>query len=86
MSEIILNEPRISALVGQGEAASVAQHVGMSEQGQGSGCCCSYQEQVDGAIGATRLRCSLTKNALPAGFIRARSLSHALMGPELVAA
>ena len=27
MSEVILNEPRISALVGQGEAASVAQHV-----------------------------------------------------------
>jgi hypothetical protein len=36
MSQIILNEPRISALVGQGEPASVAQHVRMSEQGQGS--------------------------------------------------
>ena len=29
--------PSIRTLVGQGEAASVAQHVGMSEQGQGSG-------------------------------------------------
>ena len=37
VSEVILSEPRVCALVGQGEAASVAQHVGMSEQGQGSG-------------------------------------------------
>ena len=35
VSEVILNEARISTLVGQGEAASVAQHVGMGEQGQG---------------------------------------------------
>jgi hypothetical protein len=44
--EIILNEPRISALVSQGEAASVAQHVGMGEQGQGSGFAVSFHEQV----------------------------------------
>jgi hypothetical protein len=31
VSEIILNEPRVCTLVGQGEAASVAQHVGMNE-------------------------------------------------------
>ena len=37
VSEIVLNEPRIRALVGQGEAASVAQHVRMGEQRQGSG-------------------------------------------------
>ena len=48
VSEIILNEPRISALVGEREAASVAQHVGMSEQGQGSCSAVRYQEQVDG--------------------------------------
>ena len=48
VSEVILNEARISALVGQGEAASVAQHVGMGEQGQGSGFAIFSQEQVDG--------------------------------------
>jgi len=37
VAEIVLNEPRIRALVGQGEAAGVAQHVGMCEQGQRSG-------------------------------------------------
>ena len=37
VSKIVLNEPRIRALVGQGEAASVAQHVRMGKQGQGSG-------------------------------------------------
>jgi hypothetical protein len=29
VSEVILNEPRIRALIGKSEAASVAQHVGM---------------------------------------------------------
>ena len=48
VSEIILNEPRIRALVGQGEAASVAQHVGMGEQGQRSGLAVIPQEQIDG--------------------------------------
>src|SRR5437667_12343753 len=37
VSEIILNEPRVCTLVGEGEAASVAQHGGLSEQGAGSG-------------------------------------------------
>jgi len=32
--EIILYEPRVRALVGQGEAASVAQHVRMGKQGR----------------------------------------------------
>jgi hypothetical protein len=35
MAEIILNEPGIRALVGEREAASVAQHVGMGAKGQG---------------------------------------------------
>jgi hypothetical protein len=66
MFEAILNEPSIRALVGQGEAASVAQHVGMSEQGQGSGFAVFLQGKltVDRCNG---LRCSLTKNALPGG-------------------
>jgi len=37
MAEIILNEPGVRALIGKGEAASVAEHVGMGEQGQGRG-------------------------------------------------
>ena len=37
VSEIVLNEPCIRALVGQSEAVRLAQHVEMSEQGQGSG-------------------------------------------------
>src|ERR1700738_4344929 len=47
MSEVILNEPSIRALIGQGEAASVAQHVGMGEQGQGSGGAVFSQDQVN---------------------------------------
>ena len=79
VSEVILNEPRIRALVGQGEAASVAQHVRMGKQGQGSGgavLSAKARLTVDRCNG---LRCSLTKNVLPVGFIRARSFSHALM-------
>jgi hypothetical protein len=76
VSEVILNEPRIRALVGEGEAAGVAQHVGMGEQGQDSG---------GGVFRSARLtvercnsfRCSLTKNVLPIGFIRARCFSQA---------
>src|SRR5260221_11797217 len=37
MSQIILYQPRIRALIGQGEAASVTQHVGMRREGQGRG-------------------------------------------------
>jgi len=37
VSEIVLNEPRVRALIGKGEAASVAQHVRMGEQWQGCG-------------------------------------------------
>lgn len=34
MAEIVLNQPGIRALIGQGEAAGVAEHVGMGGQGQ----------------------------------------------------
>lgn len=34
MSEVILNEPRIGALIGQGEAASVAKPVRAGRQGK----------------------------------------------------
>jgi hypothetical protein len=34
VSEVILNEPRIRAMVGQSEAAGVAQHVRMGEDGR----------------------------------------------------
>jgi hypothetical protein len=37
VSKIVLNEPRIRALVGKSEAASMVQHVRMGKQGQGSG-------------------------------------------------
>jgi len=47
MPQIVLDEPRVRALVSQGEAASVAQHVGMSEQGKGSRGAVFSQSQVD---------------------------------------
>ena len=46
--EVILNEPRIRALVGQREAASVEQHVGVGKQGQGRGGAVFSQGQIDG--------------------------------------
>ena len=47
MPKIVLDEPRVRALVGQGKAASVAQHVRMSEQGKGSRGAVFSQRQVD---------------------------------------
>ena len=38
VSEVILNEPRIGSLIGQGEAARVPQHVRMSGAGRRCGC------------------------------------------------
>jgi hypothetical protein len=43
-----LNEPRICALIGKGEAAGMAQHVRISEQRQGSGGTKFPQKQVNG--------------------------------------
>ncbi len=76
MAEIILNEPSIRALVGQREAAGMAQHVRIGQQGREAAALyfCRARLTVDRCNG---LRCSLTKNVLPAGFIRARSFSHA---------
>ncbi len=48
VSKIVLNEPRIRALVGEGEAAGVAQHVRVGKQGQGSGLAVRLQKQIDG--------------------------------------
>lgn len=46
--QVILDEPRIRSLVGKREAASVAKHVRMSEQGQFGGGAVSSQGEVDG--------------------------------------
>jgi hypothetical protein len=54
VSEVILNEPSICALIGQGEAASVAQHVAMDEQGRGSGA--QGRRRKMGALRAERAR------------------------------
>jgi len=43
MPQVILDEPGIGALISQGEAAGMAQHMWMSSQGQGSGLCCKIQ-------------------------------------------
>jgi hypothetical protein len=47
MSEIILNEPRVSAPVGERKAAGVAQHVSMCQEGQGGGLTVCLQSQID---------------------------------------
>ena len=48
MPEIVLNEPRIRALVGQGEAASVADHLRVSTKGQGGKLAVLDKGGVDG--------------------------------------
>jgi hypothetical protein len=76
VAEIILNEPGVGSLVGEGEAASMAQHVGMRGEGQG-GCfaiSCKARLTVERCNG---LRCWLTKKLLPPGLSRERSFSHA---------
>jgi hypothetical protein len=37
VTQIILDQPGIRALIGQGEAAAVAEHMRVSTQGQASG-------------------------------------------------
>jgi hypothetical protein len=78
VAEVILNEPRIRALIGQRETASVAEHMGMRENGQGGNSAVFSEGQVDRRT-VQGFRCSLTKNTVPVGFIRARSFSHAPM-------
>ena len=70
VSEVILNEPSIRALIGQGEAASVAQHVGMGEQGQGSGGAVFSQEQVNGRAAGSAMPLCLQRGALSITSIR----------------
>ncbi len=48
VSQIILNKPGICALVGQCEAAGMAQHVRMRGEGQGSGGARGLQKVIDG--------------------------------------
>jgi hypothetical protein len=48
VAEIILNEPRIGSLVGQGKAAGMAQHVGVGREGQGGCFAARIQNQIDG--------------------------------------
>ena len=78
VSEVILSEPRVCALVGQGEAASMAQHVGMNEQGQGSCGAVFSQEQVNGRA-VQRLALLAYKERLAGRLIRARSFNQALI-------
>ena len=85
MSEVILNEPSIRALIGQGEAASVAQHVGMGEQGQGSGGAVFSQGQVDGRA-VQRLALLAYKERLAGRFHPGTFFQPCADGPQLVAA
>jgi hypothetical protein len=76
MAEIILNQASIRALVGEREAASMAEHVGMGKKGQGAASLYfrTARLTVDRCSG---VRCSLTKKLLPVGFMRARCFSQA---------
>jgi hypothetical protein len=78
VAEIILNEPGIRALIGKGEAAGMAQHVGMGGEGQGSGTAGFLQKIVERYNG---LRCSLINNVLTVAgaFMWSRTFSHALI-------
>ena len=85
VSEIVLNEPRIRALVGQGEAASVAQHMRMGKQGQGSGGAVFSQGQVHG--GSVQRPPLLTDKERLAGRLHPGAFFQPCAdGPQLVAA
>jgi hypothetical protein len=47
VTEIILNESGIRALIGKRETAGMAQHVGMRGEGQGSGVTRSLEQVID---------------------------------------
>jgi hypothetical protein len=68
----------VGSVVGQGEAAGVAQHMRMYQEGQGGGLAASLSSKLT-VERCKGLRCSLTKKVLPVGFMRARCLSHALI-------
>ena len=85
VSKIVLNEPRIRALVGQGEAASVAQHMRMGKQGQGSGGAVFAQGQVHG--GSVQRPPLLTDKERLAGRLHPGAFFQPCAdGPQLVAA
>jgi hypothetical protein len=46
MCEIILNEPGAGPLAGQGEAVSMAQYLGMHQEGQGGGLAASVVYRI----------------------------------------
>lgn len=54
VAEIVLNEPCIRPLIGQGEAAGVAQHVGMGGQGQPGHFAVAAHGRPDGLAGQGR--------------------------------
>jgi hypothetical protein len=83
--EIVLNEAGIRALVGEGKAACMAQHLGMNGNGELGLLAVLVQHQVDGravqglALLTEEERPPCGKNDRPVGFMRARCTSQALM-------
>ena len=77
--KIVLNEPRVCPLIGQGEAASVAEHVRVGGQGEARPARHSCGSPAMRSCGSSGLRRSLTKKASGLGSIFARSLSHVLI-------
>ena len=85
VSEIVLNEHRIRALVGQSEAASMAQHMRMGKQGQGSGGAVFAQGQVHG--GSVQRPPLLTDKERLAGRLHPGAFFQTCVdGPQFVAA
>ena len=86
VSEVILDEPCIRSLIGKGEAAGVAQHVGMREQGQGRGGTAvpSFQKgKVDRLKVQRRPLLADERMSCRMGFIRGRVVfSHGADGPR----
>jgi len=79
----MLNEPRIRDLVGQGEAASVAEHVRMGKQGQGSGGAVFSQSQVHGRS-VQRLPLLADKECLAGRIHSGAFFQSCADGPQLV--
>ena len=85
VAEIVLNESGIRAAVGQGEAASVAKHVGMGEKGQGGDFAKFLHDVVDGR--AVQERALLADKEALAGRLHAGALLQPCADcPKLIAA
>ena len=68
MSQIVLNEPRVCPLIGQGEAAGVAEHVRVS--GQGEPCLLAIiADSPPGRLAAEGAAAFADKKASVSGFI-----------------